>query len=245
MLASLRGWWSRDHETPGPGALLIEFLVVILGVFAAQQMSDWAEKRSEVRRVEGLYRELVHSFGQYRTIAHTYEVALPCLEERVDLIFRQANQGRPIDPQLLKHARLTLMGPDDVSHEDFQLLRNRFGNETVDRIGSMQFNLATSLKSGLELERRWFEFQRLDSQHGAIDEADRQSARQTAVEIKAHLYALAKSTRLILKLADLLGIERPSDAKLTPVADCAQMWRTGRGFVDLDPDPPAGAGAAN
>lgn len=233
MLATLRGWWRKDHDTPGPGALLIEFLVVILGVFAAQQLSDWAQDRGELRRVEGLHRELVHAFGRYRAIANSYEVALPCLEERVDLISRQASEGRPIDPDLLKPARLLLMGPDNISHEDFQLLRKRFGDRMADRIGSMEFNLRSTQENGTALERRWFEFQRLDSNYGPVHPADRQSARQTAVEIKGHLYALSKSTQLILNLTDLLAIERPADVKLGPVADCAQMWRDGLGYVEL------------
>lgn len=234
MLATLRRWWRGKHETPGPGALLTEFSVVIAGVFGAQQLSNWTQDRAELREVEGLYRDLTYSYGQYRLIAQTYEKAIPCLEQRVNLISRLASEGKEVSPELLAPTKLMMMGPDDLTRDDDRLLRERFGNRTADLLGNVQFNLSSIQENGRRLEQGWFAFQRVDPRGGQIDLADRDAARQAAVEIKGNLYALDKGARMILNLTNLLGIQAKRGATLLPVTNCQQMWREGRGYVELN-----------
>lgn len=233
MLALLRRWWKTEHDLPGPGALAIELVVVVVGVFAAQQLSNWNQRRVELKEVEGLHRDLFYAFTQYRSIAQTYEVALPCIEERVNLISRLASEGRPLDAKLLQAPLLTKMGPDDYSRESDNLLRERYGNKVGDWIGSTEFNLGLIQESAISLEKTWFELQRLNPSMGRVDSTDRDAARGAIVRIQSDLSVLERASGLILKLTDLLGIKTRAKRSLLPVASCSEMWRTGKGYVDV------------
>ncbi|MFL6735327.1 MAG: hypothetical protein ACJ8EY_11625 [Sphingomicrobium sp.] len=229
MLTTLRRWWRRRRDTPGPGAVLIDLGIVIVGVFAAQQLSNWNEERVRSQQVEDMRRDLFYSFDLYRRISATYLVAIPCIRERVDTISTLAGEQRPVDPELLKPATLMKMGPDEVSRENDRLLRDRYGNAVADQIGSVEFNLQAIQISGSELEQRWFEFERLNGSAGGVDQADRAAARGTAVQIKGDLFTLEKSAKLIIELTRLLEVPQRS-RPFAPVRNCQDMWRKGLGY---------------
>lgn len=231
MLATLRRWWRSEHGTPGPKALLIELAVVIVGVFGAQQLSNWNAKRIELHGVERLHRDLLYSFAIYRDIARTHIAAVPCIAERVDLISKLASERREIDAELLEPASLLKMGPDDVSRESDRLLRERYGDFVADKIGSVEFNLLSSQQSSLDLEQTWFEFQRLNPAIGQVEGGDRDAARAAAVRIKGELFTLGKSAKLIVELTDLLGV-KAREGGLQPVENCQQLWRPRREQAD-------------
>ena len=50
------------------------------------------------------------------------------------------------------------------------------------------------------------------------------------VEIKGSLYALRKSNDFLLAQIGKLDLPERPDIPIRPVADCDQMWRSGRGY---------------
>jgi len=232
MFRAVREWWLSGRGKHTARLFGFELTVVMIGVLAAQQASNWAEKRGALKQVEGLYRDLYHSFDIYRAIAAANRVAIPCLDERVDLILQLANDEGDIDPDLLSPAPLMGMAPDQISPENEQLLRERFGDSTADKIGSVQFNLATAERSGSEIERRWFEFQRLNPKHGPVSDADRSAVRATAMQIKGSLFALHKSSDTLLRLMALLEVPHRPAVTIRPVTTCDQMWQSGKGYIE-------------
>jgi len=232
MFRAVREWWRGGRGKHVAGLFAFELTVVMIGVFAAQQVSNWAEKRAALKQVEGLYRDLYHSFEGYRAIAAANRVAIPCLDERVDLILQLANGERDVDPDMLSSATPMGMGPDQISPENEQLLRERYGDSTADKIGSVQFNLKTAERSGSEIEQSWFEFQRLNPRHGPVSDADRSAVRATAVQIKGSLFALRKSSDTLLRLMAKLDVPHRRNVSIRPVTTCAQMWQSGKGYVE-------------
>lgn len=230
MFRAVRQWWRSGRGQDTARLFVFELVVVMIGVFAAQQVSSWADKRAAMSQVEGVHDNLFRSFGTYRAIALANRVAIPCIDERVDLILGLAASGRAAEPDLLAPARLLGMAPDEVSPDDTQLLRERYGNLVADTIGSVQFNLRTIERSGAELDRLWFKFQRLDEEHGRVTDADRSSVRETGVEIKGSLYALRKSNDFLLVQLGKLDLPHRPDVTIRPVADCDLMWRSGKGY---------------
>ena len=230
MFRAVRKWWLSERAKQTGRLFAFELTVIMIGVFAAQQVSNWADRRADQEQVESLYGNLFYLFDAYRGIAAANQIAIPCLDKRIDLILQAANSRERIDSRLLSHTALLGMAPDQISAENEQLLRERYGNKTADTIGSVQFNLRTAERSGSEVERRWFELQRLDPRHGEITEADRSAVRDTAVQIKASLFVLRKSSDTLIRLMDKLEVPHRADMTIEPVQSCEQMWQSGKAF---------------
>lgn len=234
MFRAVRSWWQSGRGKDTSRLFLFELTVVMIGVLAAQQVSNWASNRNQMREVEGLHGDLVEAFATYRNFANTYDVAIPCYQQRVDQIMASAASGKPIDARLVTYAPLLLMGPDDISPEDYRLLRARYGSQERSWIGSVEFNLEATESNGRALEGQWFDFQRLNPAHGSVSAEDRAAARAAAVNIKGYLAVLQKSADYIQNLTKLMGIEVAPNARLKPVRSCEEMWRTGRAYTGLD-----------
>ena len=232
MFRAVRSWWQSGRGRDTSRLFLFELTVVMIGVLAAQQVSNWANNRAALKQVEGVHSDIIHLYTQYRVIAKTYDVAIPCYERRRQLLMHAAADISPVDPQLLVYAPIVGIGPDEISASDYQLLLSRYGHQTRDLIGSVQFILAEARDNGRSVAAEWFEFQRLDPRYGAVSSEDRSAARAAAVRISGYLAGLQKSADLIQKLTGEMRIPDKADAKLRPVASCDEMWRTGQGYVD-------------
>ena len=230
MFRAVREWWLSKRARQTGRLFVFELTVIMIGVFAAQQVSNWADKRADQKQVEGLYGNLIYLFDAYRGIARANQVALPCLDERIDRILQAANARGEIDPRLLSPPALLNMAPDQISPENEQLLRERYGDKTADTVGSVQFNLRTAERSGGDVEREWFELQRLNPRLGSVTEADRAAVRDSAVQIKASLFMLRKSSDTLVRLMDKLEVPHRAEMTIRPVQSCQQMWQTGKAF---------------
>ena len=234
MFRAVRLWWQSGRGKDTSRLFVFELTVVMIGVLAAQQVSNWASNRSQMQEVEGLYHDQMRAFGVYRNIADTYQVALPCYRERADVLFRIAATNQAADPAKLSFAPLAGMGPDDITTEQYRLLGSRFGESTRTKIGSMQFNLREVQDEVAELNRVWFDFQRLDEAGGRVSDADRAAARAAAVKVRARVARLTENTQLIQRLAEQLRVPRKPNPAITSVSNCQEMWRMGRAFHDRD-----------
>ena len=232
MFRAVRLWWGDGHGKRTLRLLGFELTVVMIGVLAAQQISNWAQRRSALNEVESLQRNLYHSFGGYQVIAASYRAAIPCLDDRVDTILRMAGSKEDLDPRLLDGAHMILLSPDNISPDNAQLLRERYGNEIADKIDSFEFNVEKAGVVGRALETRWFEFQRINPQLGTVNNEDRSAARAAAVEIKGLLRSLDKSAEVMQRISSRLGVVTDPQFGLAPVASCDQIWRTGRAYLD-------------
>lgn len=118
MFRAVRQWWVSGRGKETSRLFVFELTVVMIGVFAAQQVSNWASNRNQMQDVEGLHGDLIASFAIYRNFTNIYDVAIPCYQQRVNRIMNAAAVGKPIDPPLLNYAPILLMGPDEISPED-------------------------------------------------------------------------------------------------------------------------------
>lgn len=234
MFRAVRLWWQSGRGKETSRLFVFELTVVMIGVLAAQQVSNWAQQRQSLGEVEGLYRDQMRAFGVYRIIADTYAVAIPCYRERTDALFRVAASDQAADPAQLSFASLAGMGPDEITTEQYRLLGSQYGESTRTKIGSMQFNLREVQDEVAELNRVWFDFQRLDGAGGKVSDADRAAARAAAVKVRALLARLADNTEMVQQLAKELQVPRKPNPGITPVSNCAEMWRTGLAYHDRD-----------
>lgn len=227
MFQAVRHWWHSGRGQHTVRLFVFELVVVMIGVLAAQQIQSWAQKRAALKEVESLHQQLWHDFSVYRTIAQIDQAAIPCFERRIDQVLTAAGGSTPVDPALLTPARLVGMGPDEISPDNFILLRERYGNSVYDRVGSMEFNLKIDEEATRSLNRWWYTFERLDPRHGSVSEADRSAARDAATNIRSDLADLKESVRLIQLITGELGISTISKSGMKPVGSCAAIWRSG------------------
>jgi hypothetical protein len=146
------------------------------------------------------------------------------------LILKKVGDRRPIDSLLLRPSALAGMAPDELTGENEQLLRERFGDSSADKIGSMEFNLRTSDEATRQIGQLWFQFQGLDQSHGAVSDADRAAVRDAAVRILGEIEALESSAEMIERLTTELGIRSKARADLGPATSCDEVWRTGHAY---------------
>ena len=233
MFRAIREWWLSEHSKSSLRLLGFELTVVMIGVFVAQQVSNWADRRAALNEVERLHRDIYHSFDAYRAIATVNQVAVPCFSGRVDAILEQASRPTvSTNADLLRPARIMKMAPDQISPEKWQLLRERYGDVIADTIGSIQLNLRTAERSGNNIEQRWFELQRLNPRYGIVSDADRSAVRETAVKLHGDLFALRKSSELILRQIAKLDVPHSSGVDIRPVKSCKEMWERGQSYVE-------------
>jgi hypothetical protein len=230
MFQAVRRWWHNERVQRVSRLFAFELTVVMIGVLAAQEVSNWAQRQSSLSEVEDLHGDLYHSYEIYRRIAQSHQFAATCFRQRIDTILERVGDDLPIDAALLAPAKLAGMSPDEISPENFQLLRDRYGDDVTDQIGSVQFNLGVNEKASAAIDRLWYEFQRLDPKHGKVSDLDRAAARDAAVQIKANLAALESSSGLIVQLTDLLGIRSNPKAELRVASSCEEIWRSGYAY---------------
>lgn len=231
MFQAVRSWWRSARGQRTVRLFAFELTVVMIGVLAAQQVSNWAQKRSALGQVEGVKTDLFHAYSIYRHIAKVDQVAIPCLEQRIDLVLRLAASRSPVDARLLAPAQLAQMGPDVITPADEQLMRERFGDVTTDQITSVQYALGIADGAFRDLDRNWFEFERIDPRHGAASDADFAAVREAAIRSRGDLSLLRKSLSSIDGLTASLGIAAIANPGFRPVSSCEHMWRIGRAYV--------------
>jgi hypothetical protein len=219
MFQAARSWWKS-----GRGQRTIRLFSFELTV------SIWAQKRSSLSQVEGVKNDLLYNFEIYRRIAASHRAAIPCFRQRVDLILEKVGDRQPIESLLLRPSALAGMAPDQLTGENELLLRERFGDSTADKIGSVEFNLRTSDEATHQIGQLWFQFQRLDQSHGAVSDADRAAVRDAAVRILGQIEALESSAEMIERLTTELGIRSKARAGLGPATSCDEVWRTGHAY---------------
>jgi hypothetical protein len=231
MFQAVRKWWHSGRGQHTVRLFLFELVVVMIGVLAAQEIQSWAQKRSALKGIESLHQQLWHDFSVYRNIAFINDAAIPCFDERIEKVLSAAGGSAAIDPALLTPARLAGMGPDEISPESFLLLRERYGLKVYDRVGSMEYNLKNNDEASQSINRRWYDFQRLDPRHGAVSEGDRSAARAAAIQIRSDLATLRESNRLIELITGQLGIQINPKTRLRSSGNCAAIWKAGRAAV--------------
>jgi hypothetical protein len=230
MFQAVRSWWRSARGQRTVRLFGFELAVVMVGVLAAQQVSNWAQKRSALSQVEGVKGDLFHAYSIYRTISHVDLIAIPCLEQRIDLILQLAASRRPVDGRLLASAQLAQMGPDVIAPADEQLLRERYGDTVTDQITSVQYDLRIADDAFHDLDRNWFEFERIDPRHGRRTEGDFAAVREAAIRSRGDLSLLRKSVTSIDQLAGSLGIATVPNPGFRAVSNCEEIWTTGRAY---------------
>lgn len=230
MFAAVReklvGAWRKLREGSLAKLFVFEFVVVMLGVLAAQAVADWAERRNAIARMEEERRAFLEVFARIVPIAEGWKVAAPCLDERMTGIMQAASSGQQVGSGYLRRPALYGLNIDPIGKESFLLLTRQYGEAEASEISRVARNVPNLDTRITALVEDWKAMSLMDPANGEISEGDRLEVRKAASAGKAHLVAININADNLLDSARILGVEADRLAAGQPIADCAELWRS-------------------
>ncbi len=231
MFRAVRKWWLGERGRRLAGLFAFEFSVVMLGVLAAQGLADWAEDRSAQRRLDASLERIRRDAGYNMAAAQAWQLAAPCLAERMALIMRAASSGAPLTEQDRKRPALRFNYFDPLSAEDDLLLRKRGDDQLADSIQQFDSSVEVMSQRMREIADRWSAFELLEPSFGAVLPQDRALARQNASAIRANLLGIGVGARSIGSFGEALNARAIFDRGERVPRDCAEIWKRGQTMI--------------
>lgn len=222
----------RDMRGRGMVRLfLFEFVVVLLGVLAAQALASWVSERNAQAEVLQAKDALEIELAASLATSQVWDAALPCLEARVMEVATRASNGEQIPASLV--ARPTLYGSDLTPLGEGNSLRlNRLvGADAYQNYSAMIDHTNRIDRMSQAIAADWVQFSRVEPSMGPVREGDILAARDAAARIRSHLRSIAISINAIGVAGSRLGIE-PEVAlfdgqQVLPLTSCGQLSEEG------------------
>lgn len=231
MFAAVRerliGAWRRLREGGLARLFVFEFVVVMLGVLAAQAVADWAERRNASERMEVERRTFLDAFARIVPIAEGWKVATPCLDARMTQIMRAASAGEPLSSEALRRPALYGLSIDPIDPQSFILLQREYGAAQASEMSRVARNVPNLDRRITAMTEDWKSMALMDPANGTVDKLDRLEVRKAASAAKAHLRAININADNLIDSARILRIEPDRASAGQPIGNCAELWQTG------------------
>ena len=229
----LTGAWRRLREGSLAKLFIFEFVVVLLGVLAAQWLAEWSNERQALRTMEESRARIDDGVAISLTAVAIWEKAIPCLDARMDEILTASAEQRTLTSSDLQRPRLFNVLEAHFTTDTLDLIEQRHGAETAlhyDRFARKSDDINQSVKA---IAAQWQQFALVNPDYGQPSAADFHSARASAGQIKSELVSMQIAVENFAYAAEWLGIERKAnDLNRVPVPDCATIWRERAVHVD-------------
>ena len=223
----LVGAW-KDLRSRGLVSLFFfELVVVTLGVLLAQGLADWSSQRQAMAQMEDVRDRIRERLGFTYWSAQMYEMALPCMDDRIADIMRIAGSEDYPAPEMLMRPNMPLAAVGEYSDREALLLRERYGDEEFVITQAITRLHQSMIDESLEVGKLWRALMVLDPANGRVREADRVNARRDAAMIRSALYRIEINADFIRFFAEQIALEpvAPVDGGRMP-RDCAEIWET-------------------
>lgn len=239
MFAAVRerlvGAWRRLREGSLVKLFVFEFVVVLLGVLAAQWVADWAQDRRERAETEEFVARLDEQNRRILMSALIWQKALPRLRTRVETVMRKAASGDAIGPELAERPRFFFADPEKIDPAEWARLRRHAGQETTMTYQAFAERHDVFREDLLAVSNQWETFARLDPRLGAPSDADRAAVRQAGGDILSRFRGLSNDVSAFIGTGANLNIEAaaPPDENgkiRRPLANCDEISVTNSAF---------------
>ena len=226
MFQTVRHWWGSGRGRVTARLFAFEFVVVMAGVLAAQGLQGWAVHRSAVEAMEQARIRMIHEQSNNLVNARAWQVAIPCLDQRMQIIMRAASAGA-IDPTLIDRPKLADFVESSLDDQSESQMRARYGDRQVDGYQALQSNIAFAASDVGTIVHSWGRMSLGDPRLGAVSDADRGVVRTAAADIRAELRGLGYALGDFMTVTERLHIGIPDDAQTRPARTCAEVWQSG------------------
>lgn len=231
----LAGAWRRLREGSLVRLFLFEFVVVLLGVLAAQWLAEWSNDRQAVRAMEDARARLDRDLAMALPTMDIWAKAIPCLDVRMDEILRASAAQRTLAPGDLRRPRFFGAGDQTVPPETMALIGRVHGAEVADYYERSVDKASQLSKFSDAIAAQWQQFALINPDYGSPTGADFHAARAAAGHIKSELVSAQIAVDNYLYATRKLGIVSvPNDLNRVAVPDCATIWREGTIHVDAE-----------
>ena len=211
------------------GVFVFEFVVVMLGVLAAQAVADWGEDRRLTRDAEVQFREARSSAIQTAGTLAFWAAVGPCLIERAQHVAQVAAGDQTMTAALIGRPSLPWLRMPTWDEDVRRAAISRFGADEMGAIFGMEVRAEIGLETTIRVRDAWSTFALLDPVNGPPTEVDRGNVRLAAIRVIDHIRVLQANNPT--EAMDALGVKRSEwqviDFETEPYDRCGLLreWR--------------------
>jgi hypothetical protein len=188
------------------GLFLFEFVVVLLGVLAAQAVADWGDDRRLARDAESQFQEArAQAIENARTMRYWAAVA-PCLIKRAKQVARVAASGETMPAAAIGRPALPWMRMPSWDEDVRRAAIARIGKDRMDALAGIEAGVEIALETTTRIRDAWSTFALLDPANGQPTDVDRGNVRLAAIRVVDHIRVMQVNTPLDAMQA--LGVDR-------------------------------------
>ena len=190
------------------GLFAFEFVVVLLGVLAAQRLQDAAANARARDDAASAIERAEREASNFRATSEYWLRAGPCLARQMDELMRAAALGGDL-PEPLPRPRMPLSAFTPWSEATVIAARRAYGDDLVSDYSGLQVMAAKMAEDSHDLAGEWALLSLLDPRLGPVAREDRLNARVAAGRIKGRLASLRVTARNAIAAAERRSI--PAD----------------------------------
>ena len=222
---TLTGAWRNLREGSLAKLFLFEFVVVLLGVLAAQWVAEWAQERQLERQAQAAFDDAREAARVINNGYGWFAAKAPCMIDRTREVASAAANGGTMSRAEIGRPALPLGLMPDWNEDVRQAALKRFGPDKMIAIVSFEITEESMRDASQRLRNAWSTFSLLDPDSGTPSAADRHAVRLAAVQAADYLRFLAflKNSRNETLVALQLG--EPDFSELESVTDECGMLK--------------------
>lgn len=235
MFAAVReklvGAWRRLREGSLAKLFVFEFVVVMLGVLAAQWIADWARERDAMKEMEIARLEAERTASRSLKVALGYRDLIPCFEDQMRSVMRASNGDGELDPKRLERPSMRIMPSYQVDNATMTRIERRYGTDYVQFLEVMSDQALTFERRMDSVHQAWRSFALLDPRNGTPNANDYGEARMAAAEILTHLRGIEINVGNVIDYGERFDVTPVENLDGHYAKDCDEMWESGEMFI--------------
>jgi hypothetical protein len=226
MFKAVRQWWSKGRGKITVRLFIFEFVVVMAGVLAAQLLANWASNRAALAEMDSARSRARTQLSADLAYAAQWRAAIPCLDQRMVTVMRQAADGS-LASEMIRRPRLSTFVPVELGEQAELLLRRRDGDAEADHLAEAAGDIDHAALDIGTIVRSWGRLGLADSSLGLVSTEDRGAARSAAADIRSSLRGLDFGLADLAEQAAAIGVLASTQLPTRPATTCAEIWRAG------------------
>ena len=199
--------WRRDLRPARlAGLFLFEFVVVLLGVLAAQWVADWADDRRLAREAAVQYAQARQQSILAATVQKYWSQVGPCLRERAKAVARAASAGETMTSATIGRPALPMVQMPSWDEDVRRAAIARYGQDRMDAIEFFEGRTQIMTETMIRIRDAWATFALLDPANGPPSDIDRANVRAAAISVMDYVRLLGYNDSAAAM--DALGVPR-------------------------------------
>ena len=198
-------WLSEARLYRLAGIFLFEFVVVLLGVLAAQEVADWADDRRLAREAGVQFQQAREQAIRNAGVQKYWATVAPCLIERAREVARLAANGETMSAAEIGRPALPMTRMPSWDEDVRRAAIARFGSARMDAIANFEVNVEIARETTIGTRDNWATFALLDPANGTPSDVDRGNVRLAAIKVSDYIRLMRYND----PVADMDALEVP------------------------------------